>query len=154
MGIVAQINVSRGGVPKLPVEEVEVDSRGLVGDRQATPIVHGGTERAISLWSQEVIEQLQAEGHPIKQGSAGENLTISGIPWTEVQPGVQLQIGADVRLEITCYAAPCQKNAQWFADGRFSRISQKKHPGSSRVCAKVLAPGTVRVGDSVELRSV
>ena len=42
----------------------------------ASPIFHGGPERALCLFSLERILELQAEGHPIFPGAAGENITI------------------------------------------------------------------------------
>src|ERR687894_986709 len=65
-GRVFRINLSNGGVPKLPVAEARVTANGIVGDRQRYPVFHGGPERAISLFSLEVIERLRAEGHPIE----------------------------------------------------------------------------------------
>jgi MOSC domain-containing protein YiiM len=65
---VNQINVSDGGVPKLPVWEAKVGERGLDGDRQRNLKVHGGPDRAVCLYSLELIEQLQKEGHPIDSG--------------------------------------------------------------------------------------
>ncbi|MEM6520793.1 MAG: MOSC domain-containing protein [Cyanobacteria bacterium P01_C01_bin.70] len=50
---------------------------------------------------------------------------------------------------MASYAAPCRKNMRWFADKRYSRISQKHYPGSSRVYARVLQTGTIREGDAV-----
>jgi MOSC domain-containing protein YiiM len=60
-------------------------------------------------------------------------------------------VGETVQLEIVSYTAPCKHNARWFLDGNFTRISQKKHPGWSRVYARVLAEGPVRVGDAVHI---
>ncbi|HEX9284830.1 MAG TPA: MOSC domain-containing protein [Nitrospirales bacterium] len=144
-----QISVSDGGVPKLPVPEARITINGVAGDRQRNPDIHGGPDRAVCLFSLEVIEALQAEGHSIKPGSSGENLTIGGLDWAHLKPGDRLRIGDDVRLEIVKYTEPCRFNAQWFQDGNFNRINQKKHPGWSRLYARVLAEGVVRPGDSV-----
>jgi MOSC domain-containing protein YiiM len=149
-GKIIQISVSQGGVPKLPVETAQVSINGLSGDRQANLKYHGGPDRAVCLWALEVIETLRGEGHPIAPGNAGENVTVSGIDWRAVVPGVQLRLGDTVLLEVTDYSPPCQKNMRWFADRRFSRISQKHHPGSSRVYARVLVEGAIAPGDSVE----
>jgi MOSC domain-containing protein YiiM len=78
-GRVARLNVSDGGVPKLPVAEARLTPTGLVGDRQRFPLIHGGPDRALSLFSLEIIERLRAEGHPIEPGSTGENLTVAGL---------------------------------------------------------------------------
>jgi MOSC domain-containing protein YiiM len=144
-----QISVSDGGVPKLPVPEARITVDGVVGDRQRNLEAHGGVDRAICLFSLEVIEALQAEGHTIKPGASGENLTVAGLEWAQLEAGDRLRIGEAVRLEIVKYTEPCRFNAQWFQDGNFNRINQKKHPGWSRVYARVLAEGIVRPGDPV-----
>ncbi|WP_447972906.1 50S ribosomal protein L11 methyltransferase [Nitrospira sp. Kam-Ns4a] len=144
-----QINVSDGGVPKRPVPEAQVTVEGIQGDRQRSRAVHGGPDRAVCLYSLELIEALQREGHPIGPGSAGENLTLAGLEWARLKPGSRLRIGEAVRLEITSYTAPCSLNARWFRQGNFKRISQKHRPGWSRLYARVLAEGAVRPGDPV-----
>lgn len=108
-GTIVSVNVSPGGVPKLPV---------------------------------------QREGHPIAPGSTGENLTIRGLDWDLVVPGATLRTGG-VIVEITAYASPCSSIRPSFADGHSNRISQKKHPGWSRVYARVASAGEIRVGDEV-----
>jgi len=148
---VHQINVSDGGVPKLPVLEAKVTKSGLDGDRQHNLKVHGGPDRAVCLYSLELIERLQDEGHSIDAGSSGENLTVTGIEWDELEPGTRLGIGPDVRLEVASYCAPCDLNARWFRDGEISRISQKTNPGWSRLYARVLQGGVVRPGDEVRV---
>lgn len=151
MPSISQLNTSTGGVPKKPVPRASIDATGIVGDRQNDQKHHGGPDRALCLFSLEVIQRLKSEGHPIEPGYAGENLTISGLDWVDVVPGSRLKIGADVEIEITSYTAPCAKNAQWFLDGDFTRMMQSRHPGESRVYARVLSRGDIEVGDPVEL---
>ncbi|MBI5672635.1 MAG: methyltransferase domain-containing protein [Nitrospirae bacterium] len=100
---VHQISVSDGGVPKLPVLEATVSDKGVDGDRQRNLKFHGGPDRAVCLYSLELIMRLQDEGHPIDPGSSGENLTVSGLDWDQVRPGVRLTIGPEVQLEVTSY---------------------------------------------------
>jgi MOSC domain-containing protein YiiM len=149
-GRVHQINVSDGGVPKLPVKAAFLSHTGLSGDRQADQVHHGGPDQTVCVYSLEVIEALQGEGHPISAGYAGENLTVAGLDWSEVRPGVRLRAGESV-LEITYPTAPCSKNARWFLEGRFDRMHDAKHPGWSRMYARVLEEGWVRTGDPVEM---
>lgn len=153
VGTIYQVSVSRGGVPKLPVDRARVDQIGLDGDLHNDTKHHGGPERAVCLYSLELLEQLNAEGHPAYPGSMGENLTISGIPWEQLTPGSRLQVGAELLLQISEYTVPCSNIAGSFADGRFVRISQKVHPGESRLYARVLQTGEVRTGDEVWLLS-
>jgi MOSC domain-containing protein YiiM len=151
IGRVAQISVSDGGVPKLPVTAAQVASLGILGDRQQNLKYHGGPDRALCLWSLEVIAALQAEGHPIAPGSAGENLTLAGLDWAMLGPGSQIHLGDQVQIVITDYAAPCRENMRWFSDRRFSRMSQKHYPGSSRLYARVVQTGMVSTGDRAVL---
>lgn len=146
---VHQINVSDGGVPKLPVERAFVSQDGVGGDRQNDRKHHGGPRQTVCLYSVEVINALQAEGHPIEAGSAGENLTLSGLDWGGLRDGDQFRIGQDLVIEITDPATPCAKNARWFVDGDYSRMSDVLHPGSSRMYARVIEPGNVETGDEV-----
>jgi len=149
-GRVVQISVSRGGVPKLAVPQAHLSSGGVEGDRQNDRRHHGGPDRAVCIYSLELIEALQREGHPIAPGSAGENLTVSGLDWDSIVPGVQLTVGGAV-LEVVSFTVPCKTIRASFADGRFERISQKTNPGWSRVYARVLIAGEARIGDAVEI---
>ncbi len=145
----SQINVSNGGVPKLPVSRVEVTSSGVAGDRQNNLQFHGGPDRAVCLFSLERIMALQAEGHSIHPGSTGENLTISGFDWDEIVPGTRLKVGEDLVLEIVSYTKPCKSICPSFSDGNSLRISQKTHPGWARLYARVLEPGQAVIGDEI-----
>ena len=146
---VCQISVSDGGVPKRPVLEAVITRAGVEGDRQQNLKFHGGPDRAVCLYSQELIERLQDEGHSIEAGSSGENLTVAGLEWEKLKPGDRLQVGPEVQIEIMSYTIPCEKNAQWFRDRDYTRVSQKLNPGWSRLYAKVLREGLVRPGDAV-----
>jgi MOSC domain-containing protein YiiM len=148
VGRLAQVSSSSGGVPKAALPGAVVDRRGVVGDVQRERLHHGRPMQALSLWAIEVIDGLRGEGHPISPGAAGENLTLAGIDWATIRPGVRLSIGPVV-AEISAYATPCTKNARWFADGDFGRIDHDRHPGSSRAYAWVLEGGPVAPGDEV-----
>lgn len=148
-GLVAQLNISDGGVPKLPVDSFMIGERGPIGDKQATRRHHGRPWQAVCLWSAEVIDAFAAEGHPIAYGSAGENITTIGIPWGQVQAGVRLRVG-EALLEASMWALPCTKNAQWFIARDYSLMHHDRGP-VSRVYASVLKPGLVRLGDEIVL---
>jgi MOSC domain-containing protein YiiM len=148
MGVVHAINVSNGGVPKLPRDSCYVGVNGLEGDRQRDLRYHGGPDRAVCLYSLDLIEALQAEGHSITPGSIGENLTIEGVSWTQMVPGARVEVGAVV-LELTDYAAPCSNIARSFERRQYARVSQKINAGWSRLYARVLQEGIVRVGENV-----
>jgi MOSC domain-containing protein YiiM len=145
------INRSDGCVPKLAVHSGQVGFLGLEGDRQKHIKVHGGPEQALCLYSLECILELQREGHPAFPGSLGENLTLAGLDWEEVVPGQQLRLGAQVLVEVTNFTTPCNEIISSFSDGDSRRIDQGRYPGWSRVYAKVLQPGEIKIGDPVSL---
>jgi MOSC domain-containing protein YiiM len=147
---VVSINVSAGGVPKRPIPHARLTRDGVEGDRQANRQYHGGPDRAVCLYSMERILDLQAEGHPIGPGSTGENVTIEGLDWDTLAPGVRLRLG-DALVELTAYTVPCRNIRESFMLRRFGRISQKANPGWSRVYGRVIEEGVVRLGDAVRL---
>lgn len=150
-GYIFQLNCSDGGVPKKPVREAEVTPTGLACDRQAKPKIHGGPDRALCLYALEHITELQDEGHPIFPGSIGENVTVVGVDWKTLEPGSRLALGDEVIIEITSYAGPCPTIADSFTDGKFKRISQKIHPGTSRLYARVIKTGLLATGQTVRV---
>lgn len=150
-GRVHSIQVSSGGAPKRAVARARIGKLGLEGDRQRNLKFHGGPDRAVCLFSLEVIERLRAEGHPIEPGSTGENLTLAGLDWAAVVPGARLRIGADALLEVTQHTKPCATVAASFQGGAFQRIAPREHPHECRLYARVLAEGDAAPGDPVEL---
>jgi len=150
-GVLVSINLSGGGVPKRRVADAKVSLLGLLGDSQNDTKGHGGPERAICVYSLERIHSLQREGHPIDVGTVGENVTVEGIDWDLVVPGVQLKAGNEVLLEVASFTNPCKTIKASFIDGRFVRIAQKLYPGWSRVYARVLSEGEIHIGDPIEV---
>ena len=142
------INVSPGGVPKTPVALANIRAGGIETDRQADLRFHGGPDRAVSLYSLERIQALQAEGHPIVPGSIGENLTLSGVDWDVLQPGVKLEVG-EALLQLTRPVTPCKKIAGSFRGHDVDRVSAKSYPGWNRWYSRVLREGTVFPDDEV-----
>ncbi|MFL5582656.1 MAG: MOSC domain-containing protein [Gemmatimonadaceae bacterium] len=150
MATIVSLNRSNGGVPKLPVEEAWARAEGLEGDRQRDRRFHGGPQRALCLYSAERIEALRAEGHPIAPGTTGENVTVAGLDWDRVVPGVRLRLGAAL-VEVTSFTTPCKNIRGSFRHEEFTRMSQKLHPGWSRVYARVLEEGLLRSGDAADI---
>jgi MOSC domain-containing protein YiiM len=146
-GNVAQLNTSGGGVPKLPVDHLDVGFGGVNGDVQATRHHHGRPWQALCLWSAEVIDGFARVGHPIGYGSAGENITVTGVDWARMRPGVAVEVGT-VRCDVVAFALPCAQNAQWFRGGDFNLMHHRNGP-VARVYALVTTPGTIAAGDNV-----
>ena len=102
---VYSININKnGGVPKYPVNQVYIGKYRVTGDKQNDLKHHGGENRAVCLYSMDLITELKNEGHPIFAGSTGENITIQGQDWNKLKQGVLLE-GETVHLSTTEYEA-------------------------------------------------
>lgn len=150
-GRIVQISVSPRGVPKTAVPRARITRLGVEGDGHRTVPYHGGPERAVCLYALEAIRALQTEGHAIAAGTLGENVTVEGLPWHMVTPGRRLVLGDEVLLEVTSYTTPCRTIMRAFSNRAYGRVCQSRHPGWSRVYARVLAVGVVAAGDAVRL---
>jgi len=149
---IVSININEnGGVPKHPVDSAYIGTYGVKGDKQNDLKHHGGENRAVCLYSSDLIAQLQKEGHPIFEGSTGENITIQGLDWISLQKGDLLEIG-EVKIELTKPTPPCKTIAKSFINEKFVRNSENKYPGWSRWYAKVLIEGEVGINDIVSLK--
>jgi len=150
-GRLLQVNVSDGGVPKVPMPAARINIDGVEGDRQRADTVHGGPHRAVSILGIEAIQRVAAEGHPIAPGTTGENLTIKGFDVSTLAIGTRLAIGDEVIVEISKPTNPCRTIRHSFTDRRFGRLSIQAYPADSRMYARVLHEGTVRPGDGIRL---
>ena len=147
IGKVVGIQASTNSVPKTSIARGIVNYDGLDGDRQMARTHHGRPWQALCIWSDEVINMHATNGHPITRGSAGETITISQLDWARVRPGATLEFGS-VKTQVTGYAIPCKKNARWFSDGDYQRLSHELG-AVSRVYCLVTQPGSVAAGDTV-----
>ena len=60
-GRVLQVNVSRGGVPKRPIERAWVGRLGLEGDGHTEPEpMHGGPDQAVCIYTIESVARVTA----------------------------------------------------------------------------------------------
>ena len=165
-GVVASVNINRGGVPKPPVDGTRIRWMGLEGDghREPEPI-HGGVDRAVCLYAQEAIERVREGGDAAFPGAYGENVTLIGIDWRSLAPGDRLAFGdggegeapdgdgAGALIELTEPAVPRQSIAHYFAERRIARVSHKVHPEDARWYARVLREGPVAPGMAARLRT-
>ncbi len=145
---VVSLHISNGGVPKRAVPSARIMLAGIEGDRQRNLKYHGGPDRALCLYSMDLIDALRAEGHPVAPGTMGENVVVRGIPWDAMVAGVRLRL-AEVEIELTAFAHPCRNISDSFRGGRIERVSVKTHPGWSRIYARVLNGGLLAPNDPV-----
>jgi MOSC domain-containing protein YiiM/SAM-dependent methyltransferase len=153
-GVVLSVNTSPGGVPKRPVAWTRIRVGGLDGDGHANPRVHGGPLQDVCLLAFEAIERIRADGHQAFPGAYGENLTLAGLDWAALRAGDRLEIGPRGKgplIELTDYATPCDTQARWFREGRYGRISHRKHAEDARWYARTIREGPVAAGDEVRL---
>src|SRR5882724_3912669 len=96
-GVLVQISASPGGMPKLAVDggAAGVTFDGIPGDWQKDRKHHGGRDRAICLFSEELYAWLR-DDHAIdlENGSVGENFTTRGIDLDALDVGDRLRVGA------------------------------------------------------------
>jgi MOSC domain-containing protein YiiM len=157
-GIILQVNISNGGLPKRQISEGRVLFSGLEGDRQAHPGIHGGPRKAVLLASAEAIDALTARGFPLFYGALGENLTVQGLDFRTLRPGDRLRAGGAV-LEITQPRGPCAALDIFGAalkdeiyDARVKALdASSPRWGMSGLYARVIEPGAVRSNDAVEV---
>jgi MOSC domain-containing protein YiiM len=157
-GSILQINVSRGGIPKLPISEAIVTPLGIQGDACAHPQFHGGPKQALLFICSEAIEELIAKGFPVFHGALGENLTTLGLDRRQMRVGQRYRIG-EVFVEFTKVRAPCA-TLDVYGPGIKAEIYDKQvkagDPSSPRWAASgfygaVLKPGVIRQRDIITL---
>src|SRR5262249_6973264 len=105
-GIIEQVNISPGGLPKTPLPEAFITPLGIEGDQHTHPNIHGGPRKAILLIAAEVVDQLVERGFPVYYGAMGENLTTRGLDIRSLRIGDRIRAGGAL-LEITQPRGPC-----------------------------------------------
>ncbi len=141
---VLAINISNGGIPKLPVDSIEVTERGLAGDEH-DHAKHYRIEQAVCLLDREQIDELRVEGFPLKPGSTGENMTLEGVEVRRAEIGDRLELEGGVVLEISKRRTPC-----FVLDAIDPRLKEAAVDRIG-VYARVVTPGVVRTGAAVRL---
>lgn len=145
------------GAVKQPVDgPVLLGPSGLTGDEQADKVNHGGPDKAVLLYPQHHYPRWRAEqGLELPDGALFENLTLADVGGTgpdesTVVLGEVWRIGAAV-VEMTQPRSPCWKLARrWGIPDMVVRVQDT---GWSGWYARVLEPGQVCAGDSVEVVS-
>jgi MOSC domain-containing protein YiiM len=157
-GVVEQINVSPGGIPKRPVAEAIVTPEGIRGDSWAHPRIHGGREKTVLILCAEVIDELQQEGYPVFPGALGENFTVRGLDHRQLRSGQRFRLGEAV-IQLTKIRKPCAtldvyspsiKAAIYDEAGPAMDVRSPRW-GRSGVYASVVRPGIVRPKDIIAL---
>jgi MOSC domain-containing protein YiiM len=141
-GILAQLNTSGGGMPKLPIREAMVSVDGVKGDWQKNRKYHGGPNRAICIYSEEFYEWLREQGVNVTNGNIGENFTTQELDLLKLKKGDRLKVGQCI-IEITDVRVPCYQLKKWDVD------LPELIVGRSGWVAKVVKEGMVKEGDEI-----
>ena len=156
-GSVLQINMSKGGVPKLPLAEAQVTPLGLEGDLHTYPEKHGGPRQALLLIAAEGLEELTRAGFALYPGALGENITTQGLDRRAWRLGQRWSIGPEVIVELTKIRGPCKtihvynpgiQTAIYDAAVKAGDPSSPRW-GLSGFYARVVRPGAIRRGDAI-----
>ncbi len=141
---VISINISSGGIPKLPRSNVRVNTGGLEGDghnhaKHNTPI------QAVCIQDVEKLEELSQNEYSLTPGQAGENLTVKNLHVNRLHLGTILEFSGGVVMEISKVRKPC-----YVMDAIHSRLKEDA-VGRHGMYAKVLKEGTLVVGEEIKV---
>ena len=140
----------RTAITKEPVLfRVRVRRLNLDGDSQADLRVHGGPDKAVyaydlagyAHWRQELRLELPF-------GQFGENLTVEGMPETEVRIGDSYRIGTAL-LQVSQPRSPCFKLAMKMERPQF--LGEFLKSGRTGFYLRVIEEGEIGAGDSIAL---
>src|SRR5688572_14362535 len=103
-------------MPKQPVLHARVTAGGVEGDRQRNLKYHGGPDRAVCLYSEELYDELRDAGVDMAAGSVGENFTTRGLDLRALAKGDRLRVGDSCVIELTNVRVPCRQLKMWDPD--------------------------------------
>ena len=155
-GKLVQLNISQGGIPKKPIPEGKVTFDRVEGDSWRYPS-HGGRTAAVCLFSNELIEELNKDGHTLFPGAVGENFTTEGLDYHQIKIGDMFQVGDEVQIRITMNRVPCS-NLDIYGKGLQEKLYDKEVKngnvetpkwGKSGFKCEVVKEGLVRPGDVI-----
>ena len=157
-GVIVQVSISFGCLPKRAISGGLITPLGIEGDRHAHPGIHGGPRKAILIVASEVVEDLVARGYPLFHGALGENLTTRGIAIRDIRIGDRLSAGG-ATLEITEPRGPCtaldvygESLKEGISDDRVRALDHTSPRwGMSGFYASVVQPGEVRPDDIISI---
>jgi MOSC domain-containing protein YiiM len=137
---------------------VEVLPLGLAGDEQADLTVHGGLSKAIYAYPVEhgpfwqtvrAQARVASVDEPLAPGAMGENLSIRGLLEDQLWIGDRLRL-PDCELAVSEPRQPCFKFNAAMGFAQASKLMSQS--GYCGVYLAVIATGSVRAGDAIELR--
>ncbi len=142
----------RTGIYKEPVSgRVRVGRLNLEGDAQADLRVHGGPDKAVYAYDLSGYEHWRRElSRELPCGQFGENLTVEGMPETDVRIDDVYRIGGAL-LQVSQPRSPCGKLIMKMGLPGFAESFIAS--GRTGFYFRVLEEGEIGAGDAIELVS-
>jgi molybdenum cofactor synthesis domain-containing protein len=140
---IISVNISeKKGTIKIPVDEIILNDRGIMGDAHA-----GSWHRQVSLLGVESFEKMTAAaGRTLQPGEFAENITTQGFPLYHMHPLDQLA-GKEVLLEVTQIGKKCHGERCTI----FRQTGDCVMPREGIFC-RVIRGGALQSGDALEFR--
>lgn len=133
-------SAKKGQRKKNVTQSMLLADHGLEGDAHAGP-----WHRQVSLLAMESIRKMQAAGLTVGPGDFAENLTTEGLDLPSLPLGTKLRIGATAVGEVTQIGKECHTRCAIFYQAGDCVMPKEG------IFIRVLAEGTVRVGDTLEV---
>ena len=109
--------------------------------------------RQVHLLQAELFEELAGQGHTVRPGDMGENITTRGIDLLALSAGTRLHLGSEAIIEVTGLRNPCTQ-LDGLRPGLMQAVLDRDDAGNlvrkAGVMAIVLAGGEVRPGNAIE----
>jgi MOSC domain-containing protein YiiM len=143
---------SSGKIHKISVSENKgekkknVDSAFLVIDRGIEGDAHFGSQRQVSLLPLESFVKVKHELLNVQPGDFAENITTTGIDFSQVQIGDTISIGNDIKLIITQIGKKCHNGCQ------IKKLVGDCIMPREGIFVRVIAGGEISIGDTVALQ--
>jgi MOSC domain-containing protein YiiM len=110
--------------------------------------------RQVHLIHAELHDDLRAAGFAVSAGDMGENVTTRGIDLLALPSGTRLRLGESAVVEVTGLRNPCRQLDD-FQAGLMKAVLGRDEDGNlvrkAGIMGVVLASGTVRPGDQIEI---
>lgn len=142
---IGRASATRAVIEALPQAEL-LAGRGLAGDHHALS-ARGGARQVTLIQSEHLRETAAQLQRPVSPELCRRNLLIAGLDLLALR-GRRLRIGSAV-LEISGDCTPCRRMEETLGPGGLAAMQ-----GRGGVTARVLEPGSVRVGDAVMVDAV
>jgi MOSC domain-containing protein YiiM len=125
--------------PVVEADAVRIGMTGLEGDRRTRP-----GKRAVTLfqWEHLAVIAALAQQASIAPATLRRNIGIAGFPLAAVRNGY-FRLGTAV-LQGTGACAPCSRMEEALGPGGYNAVR-----GHGGICASVVRPGRVRLGDAL-----